>query len=312
MKLVLPFFLIIATFSYSFFPTYLTVSTPISESENSGSRVENNFIRWIQASGGDLIVVHSWTSEKDIDNLLSSKVNGVLFQGGISKIEQNNPYYKIVKYIYEKIISIYNDSKGKIEIPILAIGNDLVLLATIVSNDLSIISEYNENIPNNLIYINSIDETKKCMIFSELQNSDLTNLQEKKIIPNNFNFYITKENFFKKLNNYFNLISISLSHDEVEYVSVIEIKNYKFIQGISFHPEYIIFEQNSSFEIPENLESIKAARFIGNSFVFYGRKYNNNKMEIEEKLLNSGFNFIDPYSNYPIYYNERYQYLFSK
>ena len=150
------------------------------------------------------------------------------------------------------------------------------------------------------------------MIFSELQNSDLTNLQEKKIIPNNFNFYITKENFFKKLNNYFNLISISLSHDKIEYVSVIEIKNYKFIQGISFHPEYIIFEQNSSFDIPENLESIKAARFIGNSFVFYGRKYNNNKMEIEEKLLNSGFNFIDPYCNYPIYYNERYQYLFSK
>ena len=296
MKLLLPFFLIIATFSYSFFPTYLTVSTPISESENSGSRVENNFIRWIQASGGDLIVVHPWTSEKDIDN----------------KIEQNNPYYKVVKYIYEKIISIYNESKGKIKIPILAIGNDLALLATIVSNDLSIISEYNENIPNNLIYINSIDETKKCMIFSELQNSDLTNLQEKKIIPNNFNFYITKENFFKKLNNYFNLISISLSHDKIEYVSVIEIKNYKFIQGISFHPEYIIFEQNSSFDIPENLESIKAARFIGNSFVFYGRKYNNNKMEIEEKLLNSGFNFIDPYSNYPIYYNERYQYLFSK
>ena len=294
MKLLLLFYLIITTFSYSFFPTYLTVSTPISESENSGSRVENNFIRWIQASGGDLIVVHSWTSEKDIDNLLSSKVNGVLFQGGISKIEQNNPYYKVVKYIYEKIISIYNESKGKIKIPILAIGNDLALLA------------------NNLIYINSIDETKKCMIFSELQNSDLTNLQEKKIIPNNFNFYITKENFFKKLNNYFNLISISLSHDKIEYVSVIEIKNYKFIQGISFHPEYIIFEQNSSFDIPENLESIKAARFIGNSFVFYGRKYNNNKMEIEEKLLNSGFNFIDPYCNYPIYYNERYQYLFSK
>jgi hypothetical protein len=201
MKLLLPFYLLFVTFSYSFFPTYLTVSTPISDSDNSGSRVENNFIRWIQASGGDLIVVHPWTSEEDIDKLLSSKVNGVLFQGGILKIDQNNQYYKIVKYIYEKIISIYNDSKGKIEIPILAVGNDLTLLATIVSNDLSIISEYNENKPNNLIYTNSIVETKKCMIFSELQNSDLTNLQEKKIVPNNFNFYITKEIFFKKLNN---------------------------------------------------------------------------------------------------------------
>jgi gamma-glutamyl-gamma-aminobutyrate hydrolase PuuD len=311
MKYLLSFYLIVVSFSYPFFPTYLTVSIPISEKEHSISRVENNFVRWLQASGGDLIVVHPWTSHDDIDKLLLSKVNGVLFQG-TKKIDQYSPYYQIVKYIYEKIIFIYNDSKGKKEIPILAVGNDLSLLASIASNDLSIISEYNENKPNNLIYTNSIDDAKNCMIFSELQNNDFINLQNKTIIPNYFDFYITKEIFLKQLNNYFNLIATSISQNNVEYASVIELKNYKFIQGISFHPEFIIFEQNTNFIIPENLESIKAARFIGNSFVSYGRTHNDNKMEIEEKLKNLGFNFIDPYGKYPVYYNERYQFLFSE
>ena len=38
------------------------------------SRVENNYLRWLQASGADLIVVHPWTNYEDIDYLLSKVI----------------------------------------------------------------------------------------------------------------------------------------------------------------------------------------------------------------------------------------------
>ena len=70
---------------YPIFPTILTVSIPIMEKNSNlknvfiESRIENNYVRWLQASGADLVVVHPWTSYDEIDYLLS-KVNGVLFQ----------------------------------------------------------------------------------------------------------------------------------------------------------------------------------------------------------------------------------------
>ena len=70
---------LIHVLNYPIFPTILTISIPISE-DDSKSRVENNYVRWLQASGADIISVHPWTSNEEIDYLLT-KVNGILFQG---------------------------------------------------------------------------------------------------------------------------------------------------------------------------------------------------------------------------------------
>ena len=112
------------TLAYPIFPTILTVSIPTKEKnsnlKNAESRVENNFVRWLQSSGADLIVVHPWTNYEEIDYLLS-KVNGVLFQGNPDKLNIKSSYYNIIKYIYKKIIEI-NDSG--IKMPIISIGDD--------------------------------------------------------------------------------------------------------------------------------------------------------------------------------------------
>ena len=35
------------------------------------------------------------------------------------------------------------------------------------------------------------------------------------------------------------------------------------IIGMSFHPEHILFEENTIFNVPDSFEAIKTARFIG-------------------------------------------------
>ena len=307
MKYILLISIISLIFSYPIFPTILTVSIPYRNKKSEG-RVENTFVRFLQASGADLIVVHTWTDLKNIDHLLENKVTGVIFQG-IDTIDKTiDPYINILKYIQSKIISIYNSSKGKKKIPILALGNDMTILGILSSNknDFSISKVL---IGPNKIKFNN--DGKKSWIFSDLQKSDFNSLENENICSNYITNLIPKNLFDNKLTNYFKIISTSLYENE-EYVSIMESNLYPII-GMSFHPEHIVFEENKMFNVPDSLEAIKTARFIGNSFVNYGRINSFNEMTIEEKKDNKGkFDFIDPYGNFPEFIEGRYQYLFKK
>ena len=296
--------------NYPIFPTILTVSIPIMEQNSNSnnafieSRVENNYVRWLQASGADLVVVHPWSSYEEIDYLLS-KVNGVLFQGNPDDIDIESSYYKIIKYIYLKAIEI-NDSGHKM--PILSIGDDAALLLSIIAEDnISIVTILRKTItqPSNINLYVSVEKT---IIFKEFEQSDSKFLEERNVLPNNLNRYVTVKNFISDfhLGEQFNIIASSKSEEGKEYISVIEGKKYPIIM-ISFHPEYVAFEQNSKLIVPENLQAIYTSRFIGNSFVFYGRKNVPNVFTVEEK---EKFCYIDPYGEFPKIINGRFNYLF--
>ena len=249
-------------------------------------------------------MVHPWTSYEEIDYLLS-KVNGVLFQGNPDDIDIESSYYKIIKYIYLKIIEI-NDSGHKMQI--LSIGDDAALLLSIIAEDnISIVTNLRKPItqPSNINLYASVEET---IIFKEFEQSDSKFLEERNVLPNNLNRYVTVKNFISDfhLGDKFNIIASSKSEDGKEYISVIEGKKYPIIM-ISFHPEYVAFEQNSKLIVPENLQAIYTSRFIGNSFVFYGRKNVPNVFTVEEK---EKFCYIDPYGEFPKIINGRFNYLF--
>ena len=307
MKILFLITLITFSLSYPIFPTILTVSIPHGDKIKEG-RVENTFVRFLQASGADLIVVHSWTNLKNIDELLENKVTGVIFQGTDNIDKSMDPYVNILKYIQSKVISIYNNSKGNKKIPILALGNDMVLLSHLASNNKEISKNKVITGPNKIKFAK---DGISSWIFSELQKSDFQALENENICSNHLTNIIPKKVFESKLTNYYKIISTSQS-DKDEYVSIMESNLYPII-GMSFHPEHIVFEENEMFNVPDSFEAIKTARFIGNSFVNYGRINSFNEMTIEEKKDNKGkFNCIDPYGEFPVHVYGRYQYLFKK
>ena len=296
--------------NYPIFPTILTVSIPIIEKNSNlknefiESRVENNFVRWLQCSGADLVVVHPWSTKEEIDDLLS-KVNGVLFQGNPSDINIESSYYKKISYIYKKTIEI-NDSG--IKLPIISFGDDVALLSSIISEDnISIVTKLKRAIkqPSNINLFSSVDKT---IILKEFEQKDMNSLEEGNILPNNLNRYISVKTFISDfhLGQNFNVIGSSKSEDGKEYVAIAEGKKYPIIM-VSFHPEYIVFEQNSKLIVPETLQAIYTSRFIGNGFVFYGRRNVPNIFTVEEK---EKYCYIDPYGELPNIIDGRFNYLY--
>ncbi len=287
--------------SYPFFPTILTLSLPSNDPKKF--RVENTFPRWIQAAGGDLIIIHTWTNKNKLDDLIQNKINGVLFQGNPGDINKESEYYKTVKYIYDKVIEIYGEEENK-KIPIMAVGNDMILISQIATNKEVNVTKLELDKPNTIKILKN-----ESLIFSEFQERDIKAIQEKNICPNSLTHAMLYIN--ETINDTFNIIATS-KVNETEYISVIEGINYP-IFGISFHPEYVSFEQNTKFNIPQNLNSVLAARLIANAFVFYGRNNCNNELSIPEKRNNNGtFEFIDPYVMFPSEYEDRYQFVYSK
>ena len=298
---------IVVISNYPIFPTILTVSIPISEN-NSGSqsRVENNYVRWLQASGADLISVHPWSSTNEIDFLLT-KVNGILLQGNPNNIDIHSPYYNIIKYLYKKVVQM-NDSG--IKMPLIAFGDDLSLLSTIISEDnMSINTELKYPIREptkiNLFYV-----PDKTIILNEFEKEDMKALEKEYVLSNNLKRIVSLKNFLTEfhLSQKFNVIATSKTKEGKEYVSIVEGRKIPIIM-VSFHPEYIVFETCKDFIIPETLKSIYTSRFIGNGFVFYGRKNVMNTFTIEEK---EKYGYIDPYGPLPKLYEGRYNYIFEK
>ena len=194
------------------------------------------------------------------------------------------------------------------EIQIISIGDDVSLLSAIISeDDISIISELEYKIiePSNL---NLYKEPENTILFSEFEKEDMKALEEEHILPNNLNRFISVKNFISDfhLGQKFNVVATSKSEDGKEYVEIAEGKKYPIIM-VSFHPEYVVFEQNSQLIVPQTLQAIYTSRFIGNGFVFYGRKNVPNIFTVEEKQK---YCYIDPYGEFPKIINGRFNYLY--
>ena len=206
--------------SYPVFPTILTLSIPISENENYKARVENNYVRWLQSSGADLISVHPWTSTEQIDFLLT-KVNGILFQGNPSNLDIQSPYYKMAKYISTKTKEM-ND-KG-IKMPMIAFGDDLPLLCSIIAEDkISISSElkYQIHDPSKINLFNVPDKT---IILNEFEKEDMDALEKEYILPNNLKRIVSLKDFLSDfhLGQKFNIIATSKTQNGKDYIAIAE------------------------------------------------------------------------------------------
>lgn len=308
-NIVLFLSILVCIASTPLYSNILTLSIPIIEQGGASSqeRVENTFLRWLQAGGVDLIAVHTYTPTATIDELLQ-KVNGIVFMGDPSALNTESAYYKASKYIIDKVKEIYDSSEGKTKIPILSVGNDLTLLTAIMTNKFDYIQNNKIIIENSLVF-QEVTKVRTYDLFKELDPEDVVNISTSPICANKLEYLITKENFVntKELTDQFDLLATARSR-EIEYVAVIQDKKYPFY-GISFHPEKIVFEQYYQYFVPDSFEAIKAARLIGNSFTFLARTINDRSMTLEDK---EKYDFIDPYGPYPEFWYGTYQYIYNQ
>lgn len=295
------------------FPTFLILSIPIMEKMGEGvyksnsERVDNNFIRWLQASGADVIVVSTFTPKKEIEELLT-KVNGIIFQGNDLLKLEGSTYFSQALYLYERVKEIYDQSQGQIKIPLVAFGNDLSMISEFVAGTHSIIKESIQLWLNEATFINKT-LAQDTIIYSELDEDDMRSLEFLYHLPNELKFFVPFGIFEnnKHLKGAYHILTHSTSLYGINYVSSIQDKKYP-IAGVSFRPEATAFEQGVKPETNPSWKSVKISRFIGNSLVKHAMQ-NNRTMTIEEKKK---YNFIDPYKDFPVIINGKYQHIFKR
>lgn len=313
LSVVLTFLLIDKSIQSPFFPTFLILSIPIMEKMGEGvyksnsERVDNNFVRWLQASGADVIVVSTFTPKKEIEELLT-KVNGIILQGNDLITMEGTSYFNQALYLYERVKEIYDQSNGQIKIPLVAFGNDLAMLSEFVAGTHGIIKDSIQVWLNEVTFLNKT-LAQDTIIYSELDEIDMRSLEFLYHLPNDLKFLVPSALFDnnKHLKGTFNLLTHSTSLYGINYISSIQDKKYP-IAGVSFQPEATAFEQGVKPETSVNWRSVKISRFMGNSLVKHAIQ-NNRTMTIEEKKK---YNFIDPYEDLPIIVNGKYQHIFKR
>ena len=295
------------------FPTFAILSIPIIERvsedkfKSTKERIDNTYIRWLQASGADVIPINTFTQESQVDKILQ-KVNGVIFPSNDQEISVDFSYYKQAKYIYSKVIEIYNESKGEIKIPLLAIGNDLGLICKFVDEDHDFIVK-SLQIWGNELHFNNITNAKNSFIFSEFDMRDFRSMEFFPMLPHDVQYMVSKGGFLgtPTLKKAFTVLAVTRSLSGLRYIAALQSKEFPII-GIAFNPSLIAFEQSGKPETDPHYLAIKMARYMGNSLVEFAMK-NNRTMTIEEKIQ---FNYIDPYKRYPDVINGKYQHLYKR
>lgn len=258
----------------------------MSETYDVG-KVNLRYVRWIEASGGLAVVIQSWYTYEEIDEILS-KVNGALFQGGARYINLDKRYEKTVAYIFNKVIEM---NKAGIHFPLWTTCLGFEQIHAIVANTTNVLDEYNAwNIPSSIYTIKGVTNTSK--MYAEFSNEDLDNLEKYNSTAEFHHKGISPETYAKYpvLNDFFKITTYGKDLEDKVYIASIEARNYP-IFGVQFHPEKTPYDRNIKDNIPRNFIATKTSQKLGNLFINEALR-NNHKISQEDLIK---FNFIDTF-----------------
>lgn len=285
-------------------PLVAIVSIPVlnNSTNYTEATVGASYVRWLEASGADSVVIHPWQTDEEHADVLSL-VNGVLLQGG--EIE-NEEYTKSVSTIINLAISIADDKQDKI--PIFGIGHGMEILFNVIADEnlLSNKSLYNKSVP--LIFNKELLKTSQ--LFDMLEDEDFEALGTKNVTFHLHKFglepKVYEEN--KKLNEFFRLTSTNIDENKNKFIASVEAIKYP-IYAVQFNPDAISFNKNKNLEIDNSDESVRISRALGNAFVDLCKKSNTHIMPEDELQAHD---YIIPYEHFPVERNGDYVYVYTK
>ena len=237
------------------------------------------YIRWLESSGANVLIIQQWYSNKEIDDILNN-INGVLLIGDERNITLNQTWEKNLTYLVNKSLDK--------NIPIWATSLGFEIIHVLIGN--KDILEFGFDDKNVIHSFNNIDYNSK--MFSLFNQNLLMSFNESLGYFNHkFSINKTKFNTEKKLTDFFKITSYSKDMKSKEFINSVEGINKK-IYANQFNPEKIPFQRKNYNNIEYEKNSIRVSTFLGIFFVEECRK-NGNKFNLDKKK----YYFIDSYEN---------------
>ena len=267
--------------------------------------IDGGFVRWMEASGAEVVVIHIWYNHEEIISLLN-QINGVLFSAGPRRpLKFDEPWESTGKFIF--------DYAKNNSIPIWGTCLGMQMLTVYMSDQTTnFLEKYNSIGLKSVLLTNSSKESKMLSLFKE---SDFNNFNNS---PTSYHIHkhgISPSAFFsyKNLVDNFDIIGYGYDNDGKKFVNVIESKKGKKhkIFGTQFHPEKNPFERGNWFKEKNPMDALRRSQLLVMKFVEEARNNGNKFISSEER---NKYTFINTYEKLKIgtYNKSRNYYYFEK
>ena len=275
---------------------------------HGSSYLPHSYVKFIEASGGEALILPTYTTNEQLENLILKKqISGILLPGGGGfKWE----YYRLARAAVRLVLD------HKIDMPIFGIcmGFELMLVEASEPNG-------NTRDTHKAMILENISGTESVGLEVEFSWENLLNYNIFEDLPkfmkfNMENLPITMnahintvfEDTFKRLQNRsennkndlndFIITSTSTSPDpsfkDRTFVASVEHKNLPLF-SVQYHPEKANFEINNNIEdssktcMIHSLEAIQVSQYLANFFVEKCRKFQTKNSTSDESKLPSSY-----------------------
>ena len=275
---------------------------PISDYSNYiKEAIDGGFVRWMEASGAEVVVIHIWYSHEQIISLLN-QINGVLFSAGPRRpLKFDEPWESNAKFIF-----YYAKNNG---IPIWGTCLGMQMITAFMSEENKLLEKYNNIGLNNIELTNLAKDSQILSLFKE---NDYYNLNQSKTSFHIHKHGISPERFYanKNLMDNYDIIGYGYDKNGKKFVNIIESKKglkHK-IFGTQFHPEKNPFERANWFKEKNPMDALRRSQLMVMKFIEEARNNRNKFISDEEK---SKYTFINTYEKLSIgSYNKSINYYY--
>ena len=275
---------------------------PISDYSNYiKEAIDGGFVRWMEASGAEVMVIHIWYSHEQIISLLN-QINGVLFSAGPRRpLKFDEPWESNAKFIFD-----YAKNNG---IPIWGTCLGMQMITAFMSEENNLLEKYN-NIGLNNVELTNL--SKDSQILSLFKENDYYNLNQSKTSFHIHKHGISPERFYanKNLMDNYDIIGYGYDKNGKKFVNIIESKKglkHK-IFGTQFHPEKNPYERANWFKEKNPMDALRRSQLIVMKFIEEARNNRNKFISDEEK---SKYTFINTYEKLSVgSYNKSINYYY--
>lgn len=137
-----------------------------------------------------------------------------------------------------------------------------------------------------ILHLQYVTDYQRSKLFSNASEEILNILGSRNVTWNYHQFCFSVESFENLgLTNNWQILSTNKDIHGIEFISVIESKNYPFY-GVQFHPEKNLFEFKQGHHIPHNKEAVLVSQYFANFFVEECRKNNHSWVAANDLIYN--------------------------
>lgn len=243
---------------------------PIDSLDNKGDLVYSSYVRWLESFGAEVVAIHQWYTEEQLETLLS-KINGVLFQGGGRDFNFTAPWEKngiyVINYAKKTGLPLWGTCMGF-----------QFICDGVIKED--ILENYND--VGCLHPAILTEKTKTSKTYSKFTPNDFDIFENKDSTIYFHSFGVSEKGFNskKELVDLFYITSFGVDKDNKKFINSIESKTGN-IFGSQYHPEknpYI----RTDYDLEHTIDGLRISHKIGFGFISVVRQ-NTNRMPFQDR-----------------------------